>query len=68
VVEIHKNDVLGIILDGHSALIVVHYIVNSVWIQGFDLGSSKVYLYAPQHKALLILLWLLKKDINNIFD
>ena len=68
VVEVHEYNVLGAVLDGELALGVVHDIVYVVKFSCFYLFVAEVNLQTPKDEALLVLLRLLKKDVDDVFD
>lgn len=67
-VEVHEDDVFGVVLDAEFALGVVHDVVDAVEGPGLDLLGPEVDLQAPEDEALLLLFGLLEEDVYHIID
>lgn len=68
VIEVHKDDISGIVLNAEFTLDIVHDIIDSVGLACSYLLAFKIYLEAPKNKALLVLFRLLEEYIYNVVD
>lgn len=68
VLEIHKYDVFGVVLDAQLSLHIVHDVVHPIQLSGANLFSLKIDLKAPEYETLLALLGLFEEDIDDIVD
>lgn len=67
-VQIHKNDLFGIVLDAQLFFDIVHDVINSIQLSGFDLLCPEIDFEAPEYEALLLVFGLFKKHVDDVLD
>lgn len=67
-VEVHEDNILGVVLNAEFSFHIVHDIIDSVGLTRLDLLSFEVNLHTPKNKTLLVLLRLFEEDIDNVVD
>ena len=67
-VQIHKNDLFGIVLDAQLSFGIVHDVINSIQLSSFDLLCPEIDFEAPEYEALLLVFVFFKKHVDDVLD
>lgn len=65
-IQVHEDDVLGIVLNAQLTFGIVHDIIDSIEGPGLDLFSAEVNLKAPEDETLLLFFGFLKEHIDDV--
>ena len=64
----HKYNILGVVLNVQPVLFVIHDVIDMVDVFGSDLSTSKVYLQTPDLETLHSLFFYFEKYVDNVVN